>query len=163
MKSIRPESAAIAAFLGGVLAFGFGLLPAGIQVGPASVGTGLSPRFLPQLATASIAMALAWGLFRSVADRGKSDQPDQAAGPNPRKPLVAAAICMAFSTVGFDLAGFYLGGIAMAILLTMLLGERRVLISIVFPTLLLAVIYVVFEFGLQVRLPKFGLIPGLSL
>ncbi len=51
----------------------------------------------------------------------------------------------------------------MAVLLTLLLGERRVLISIVFPTLLLAVIYLVFEIGLQVRLPKSGLFPGLAI
>ncbi len=163
MKSLRSEPAAIALFLAGAAAFGFVLLPIGIQVGSANAGAGLSPRFLPQLATASLAIALVWGLFRAVAGRGERQPADQTDGSNPRKPLVAATICMAFAIGGFDLAGFYLGGFVMAVLLTLLLGERRVLISIVFPTLLLAVIYLVFEIGLQVRLPKSGLFPGLAI
>jgi hypothetical protein len=48
----------------------------------------------------------------------------------------------------------------MAAILTLLLGERELLKVIVFPILVLLVIYVVFEFGFQIRLPKSGLIPS---
>jgi hypothetical protein len=163
MKSLRSESLAIAVFLAITLVFGFGLLPAGIEVGTVNTGTGLSPRFLPQLATAAIAIALAWGLIRASANKNAAEESAAPETGNARKPLIAATVCLAFATVGFDLAGFYLGGAVMAIMLTFLLGERRVALSILFPTLLLAAIYVVFEFGLQVRLPKSGFIPGLSL
>ena len=163
MKRIHTETVTIGAFLAAAITFGLLVLPAAIAPGDSGQGAGLSPRFMPQLAVASIVLALAWGLSRSLI---RNRQPEQQAR-RPRKqiltPICGVAICIVFAAVGFDLAGFYVGGIFMAVLLTLLLGERRPWVIILFPAVLLATIYVLFELALNIRLPRLGLIPGLPI
>ena len=65
-------------------------------------------------------------------------------------------ISMFFAYFGFAIGGFYLGGVAMAIVLTLLLGERKALNVVFVPVLVLASIYLIFELGLQIKLPKSG-------
>ena len=122
---------------------------------------GLTPRFMPQLATAAIVLALAWGLLNSLIRTQTTAKQAEGSENHVFPPIAAVAICIAFATIGFALAGFYLGGTGMAVLLTVLLGERRAWVIILFPILLLAAIYLLFELALNVRLPRFGLIPGL--
>jgi hypothetical protein len=153
----------IAALLAITIAFGFGLLPAGIALGYGSDGAGLSPRFIPQLATAGIALALAFGLFQAVASKAPAEDASLATGDHPLRAASAALICLLSAYLGFALLGFYLGGAIMSAALMLLLGERRPLVVIVFPLLVLVVVYVLFELGLQVRLPKSGIFPGLSI
>jgi hypothetical protein len=143
--------------------FGFVLIPIGIAEGYGSSGAGLSPRFMPEIATIGIAAALLFGLFKHVFVAESNAIPAVDAEIEAGHPLRAVAImiiCLFFSIIGFRLAGFYLGGLAMAAILTLILGERELLKVIVFPILVLLVIYVVFEFGFQIRLPKSGLIPS---
>ena len=163
MKRPRPESLALAGLLAVAVVFGLWVLPAAISLGAAGVGAGLSPRFMPQLATVGMALALAWGLYRSFANARAVDKPGGDPAGLARIPLGALLICLAFALIGFDLAGFYLGGICMAVLLAMLLGERRPWVIALFPILLLAGIYLLFELALNVRLPRFGLIPGVPI
>ncbi len=163
MKRVRPESIALGGLLAAAVIFGLWLLPLSIALSAAGVGTGLSPRFMPQLATAGMVLALAWGLYRSFVETQAADGPDEDREGLARIPFGALLVCLAFAIFGFDLAGFYLGGICMAVLLTVLLGERRPWVIVLFPTLLLAAIYLLFEFALNVRLPRFGLIPGLPI
>lgn len=163
MKTLPRESLAIAALLAAAIAFGLWILPAGIGPGGAGEGEGLSPRFMPRLATAAMALALAWGLLGSLAGTRAFREPDGDRESHVRIPIGGVAICLAFATFGFALAGFYIGGICMAAALTVLLGERRAWVIIVFPILLLAAIYLLFELALNVRLPRFGLIPGLPI
>lgn len=137
------------------------ILPAGIGLGGMNQGEGLTPRFMPQLATAAIVLALAWGFLNSLIRKQPVAKQAQGSESHVYPPIAAVAICIAFATIGFALAGFYLGGICMAVLLTVLLGERRARIILLFPILLLAAIYLLFELALNVRLPRFGLIPGL--
>ena len=161
MKRIHTETVTIGAFLAASITFGLLVLPAAIAPGDSGQGAGLSPRFMPQLAVVSIVLALAWGLLSSL---GGKQQPGQQAGSRDRQirtPIYGVAICIAFAGIGFELAGFYLGGICMAVLLTFLLGERRPWVIVLFPALLLATIYVLFELALNIRLPRLGLIPGL--
>jgi TM2 domain-containing membrane protein YozV len=144
--------------------FGFVLIPVGIREGFGSDGAGLSPRFMPELATAGIALALIFGLLRHlfIAESNKSTGLESAdEDERPLRAVVVVAICLFFSLVGFRVAGFYLGGVAMAFLLMMLLGERKLFNVLGFPILVLLVIYLVFEFGFQIRLPKSGLIPSI--
>ena len=162
MKRVRPESVALGGLLGAAVVFGLWVLPLGIGPGAAAAAPGLSARFMPQLATAAIALALAWGFYRSFAAPAADGPAGEQAGLA-RIPLGATLICLGFAVFGFDLAGFYLGGICMAVLLTVLLGERRPWIIVLFPVLLLAAIYLLFEFALNVRLPRSGLIPGLPI
>jgi TM2 domain-containing membrane protein YozV len=75
--------------------------------------------------------------------------------------VIVVAICLFFSLVGFRVAGFYLGGVAMAFFLMLLLGERKPFNILGVPILVLLVIYLVFELGFQIRLPKSGLIPSI--
>ena len=162
MKRIHPEVITIGAFLAAAITFGLLVLPTAIAPGDSGQRASLSPRFMPQLAVASIVLALAWGLLRSL---GGKQQSGQQAGSRERQiltPIYGVAICIVFAGIGFDLAGFYVGGICMAVLLTLLLGERRPWVIILFPALLLATIYVLFELALNIRLPRLGLIPGLS-
>ncbi len=161
MKRLNAESLGIGALLAAAILFGLWVLPAGIGLGGAGGGEGLSPRFMPQLATAAMVLALAWGLLNSLIRKKTTAKPAEGSESHVYVPIAGIAICMAFATIGFSLAGFYLGGICMAVLLTVLLGERRAWIIILFPTLLMATIYCLFELALNVRLPRFGLIPGL--
>lgn len=161
MKALPREPLAVAALLAAAIVFGLWILPAGI--GPGGAGEGLSPRFMPRLATVAMVLALAWGLLGSLIGTRPPRKPDSDGESHVRIPIVGVAICLAFATVGFALAGFYIGGICMAALLTVVLGERRVWVVILFPTLLLAAIYLLFELALNVRMPRFGLVPGLPI
>jgi len=163
MKTARRESVAIAALLAAAILFGLWILPAGISLGGAGPGEGLSPRFMPRLATAAMVLALAWGLLSSLTGTRSPRKPREGRQSHIYMPIGGVAICLAFAGVGFALVGFYIGGICMAALLTVLLGERRPWVVIVFPTLLLAAIYLLFELALNVRLPRSGLIPGLPI
>ena len=156
----RPESLALAGLLAVTVVFGLWVLPAAIGLGAAGSGAGLSPRFMPQLATLGMALALAWGLYRSFATARVVDKPGGDPAGLARIPFGALLICLAFALIGFDVAGFYPGGVCMAVLLAVLLGERRPWVIVLFPILLLAGIYLLFELALNVRLPRFGLIPG---
>lgn len=163
MKTVRRESAVIAALLAAAILFGLWILPAGISPGGDGTGEGLSPRFMPRLATAAMVLALAWGFLSSLTGKRSPRKPRDGKQSHIYIPIGGVAICLAFAGVGFALAGFYFGGICMAALLTVLLGERRAWVVIVFPTLLLAAIYLLFELALNVRLPRIGLIPGLPI
>ena len=127
---------------------------------------GISPQFMPRLAIAGIVLALAFGslmLLMGREPRGLVSGEAARAGLHPLRAAGAVVICLSFAYAGFSLAGFYLGGVAMAIILTLLLGERRVLGVLLFPVLILIAIYAIFELGLSIRLPKSDLIPGLPL
>jgi len=156
----------IAALLIATLIFGFVLIPLGIGEGFGEIGPGLSPRFMPEIATAGIAAALLFGLARYIFAsevEGAADIPLDHEGGHPLRAVAVILICMFFAAIGFRVAGFYFGGISMAILLTLFLGERKVLNVVLTPILVLAVIYVVFEIGFQIRLPKSNLIPGVPI
>lgn len=165
MTRDRQETLRIAALLVVTLLFGFVLLPLGIGLGYGSDGTGLSPRFMPQLATAGIVLALVIGLFQSVVGTAAVEI-GAVGGSSQRHPLRAlgaVAICMLFASVGFSLFGFYIGGALMGVVLTLLLGVRNVAGVLLFPVLIVAAIYLIFELGLQVRLPKSDWFSGVSL
>ena len=156
----------IVVLLVATLIFGFYLIPLGINEGFGEIGPGLSPRFMPELATAGIALALAFGLacylfFPSSQSDADIQSPDD--DGHPLRAVAVISICLFFAAFGFRVAGFYLGGVAMAALLTFFLGERKLLNVVVIPILVLAVIYVVFEMGFQIRLPKSNLIPGVPI
>lgn len=163
MKRVGPESLALAGLLAAAVVFGLWVLPAGIAPGAAGGGAGLSPRFMPSLATTAMALAFAWGLYRSLLGTRAADGPVGGKPGLARIPFGALLICLAFALIGFELAGFYLGGIVMAVLLALLLGERRPWVIALFPIVLLAAVYLLFEFALNVRLPRSGLIPGLPI
>ena len=162
MKPVRRESLAIGAMLAAAILFGLWVLPLGIGAAGAGQGVGLSARFMPQLTTLGIVLALAWGLYGSLTGTAPAAKARRDQGGHARIPIGAVAICLAFAVIGFELAGFYVGGVCMAVLLTVLLGERRLPVIVLFPPLLMATIYLLFEFALNVRLPKLGLIPGLQ-
>ncbi len=153
----------IAALLAITLAFGFGLLPLGIALGYGSDGAGLSPRFIPQLATAGIGLALAFGLVQAITGKTSTEDSSLAMGQHPLRAFSAALICLLSAYIGFALLGFYLGGVLMSVTLMLLLGERKPLVVVIFPVAVLLVVYVLFELGLQVRLPKSGIFPGLPI
>ncbi len=166
MTSGTLERLLLAGLIAVTVAFGVGVLPLGIDEGYASQGPGLSPRAMPQLAVSGIALALAFGLVQELLGRSPAPSPGVAQGgrgAHPFRALGAVLICFLFAYLGFQLLGFYLGGVVMAILLTLLLGERHVFKVVVIPILILALIYGIFELGFQIRLPKAGFIPGLPL
>ena len=163
VNSRYREMLIIAGLLIATIIFGFVLIPLGINEGFGEIGPGLSPRFMPELATAGIAVALAFGLGRYIftkepaEDRGVVSHHE---GGHPFRAVAAILICLFFAAVGFRVAGFYFGGIAMAVSLTLLLGERKFLSAVLIPVVVLAIIYLVFEVGFQIRLPKSNLFPG---
>jgi len=164
MSEKSREIATIAGLLLVTAILGFVLIPIGIREGFGSDGAGLSPRFMPELATIGMAVALIFGLAKQFlaaesGDAAKSVSENN--GGDPMRALIVISICLFFALIGFRVAGFYLGGVVMASSLTVLLGERKILKVVVFPILVLLVIYVVFEFGFQIRLPKSDLISSI--
>ncbi len=156
----------IGGLLAGTLVLGFGLIPAGIEEGFGSKGPGLSPRIMPQIAATGIALALVFGLFRTIFAKDQIDATLVTVAETGNHPLRASGailICFLFAYIGFDALGFYLGGVAMAAALTLLLGERKVLFVLLLPILILALIYGLFEFAFQIKLPKSNLIPGVPI
>jgi hypothetical protein len=156
----------IGGLIAGTLGLGFGLIPAGIEEGFGSRGAGLSPRAMPQVAVAGILLALTFGLLQMILAKSPNDA-TPATGDKSGDHLLRAAgavlICLLFAYIGFNAFGFYLGGVAMAAALTLLLGERKVLYVLLLPILILAVIYGLFELGFQIKLPKSDFIPGLPI
>ena len=141
---------------------GLVVIPAGVDLGYGTDSAGLSPRFIPQLATLGIALSLAFGLIQAIIG-GQPDDAVTPAAPSNRHPLRAAgvsAICLLSAYLGFELLGFYIGGTVMSVALMLLLGERKLVSVIVFPVAVLLLVYVLFELGLQVRLPKSSIFPG---
>lgn len=164
MKVRSREIVTISVLLLTTAMFGIFLIPLGIGEGFGAGGAGLSPRFMPELATIGIAVALIFGLLRHLFFAASDENPEASSdsvGGHPLRAVTAISICLFFSTIGFRVAGFYLGGAAMAVFLTMLLGERKPRNVLLIPVLVVVIIYVVFEFGFQIRLPKSGLIPSL--
>ena len=156
----------LAALIAVTVGFGLGLLPIGIEEGYGSQGPGLSPRALPQLAVTGIALALAFGLAQGLvgtAPASEATLPQGDSGAHPFRAIGAVLICFLFAHLGYAALGFYLGGVVMAISLTLLLGERQVFKVVVIPILILGLIYGIFELGFQIRLPKADFIPGLPL
>jgi hypothetical protein len=164
MSEKYREIATIAGLLLVTAIFGFVLIPIGIREGFGSDGAGLSPRFMPELATIGIAAALIFGLVKQLLVAESSNAAASISeddGSDPMRAVIVIAICLFFALIGFRVAGFYLGGLVMASSLTAFLGERKLLKVVVFPILVLLVIYIVFEFGFQIRLPKSGLISSI--
>jgi hypothetical protein len=164
MSEKSREVAIIAGLLLTTAIFGFILIPIGIREGFGSGGAGLSPRFMPEIATIGIAVALIFGLvkqFLAAESTAGADAAAESVDSHPMRALIVISICLFFALIGFRVAGFYLGGVVMASSLTALLGERQILKVVVFPILVLVVIYIVFEFGFQIRLPKSGLISSI--
>ncbi len=156
----------IGGLIAGTLGLGFGLIPAGIEEGFGSQGGGLSPRSMPRITVAGIALAAAYGLFQMIFAKGPVDAAPATRDKSTTHPLRAAGavlICLLFAFIGFDAIGFYLGGVAMAVLLTLLLGERKVLFVLLLPILTLALVYGLFELGFQIKLPKADFIPGIPI
>lgn len=149
-----------------VLVFSLVLLPLGIEKGFGSPGPGLSPRAMPQLASTGIALALAYGLLLALLGNQRTSEEPESPGPpgaHPLRAIGAVFICLAFAHLGFALFGFYLGGVGMAMFLTLLLGERQLFRVVIIPVLILALIYGIFELGFQIHLPKADFIPGLPI
>jgi len=166
MKSRTRELFVIGGLIVGALGLGFGLIPAGIEEGFGSRGPGLSPRTMPQVAAGGIALALIFGLFQTILAKGPIDKTQTTAdksGSHPLRASGAVFICLLFAYSGFDALGFYIGGVAMAALLTLLLGERNLVYVLVLPILTLAVIYGLFEMGFQIQLPKADMVPGIPI
>jgi len=166
MNVDRQETLVNAGLLVLTLVFGFVILPLGIGLGFGSGGAGLSPRALPQVATAGIALALIVGIIQSLAATSRPVEvlvTQQSSDRHPLRVLGAVMICMLFASFGFPLAGFYVGGAVMVAVLTILLGVRKVGTVFLFAILIVAAIYLIFEIGLQIRLPKSDWFSGVPL
>ncbi len=163
MSSHRADVALVLGLLAGALLFVFYLVPVGIDEFRAEPGIGFSPRLVPMIAGISLLIALAIGVYDTLRhrDAARVSADADSSAQNVGRMVLAAALCFAFSFVGAQIAGFYLGGALLAGLIAWLLGERRPLVLILFSVVLLGTIYAIFELGFQLRFPKNSLIPGL--
>lgn len=164
MKTRTHELLVICGLTAGALVIGFGLIPAGIEEGFGSQGPGLSPRTMPQIAVGGITLALIFGFFQTLLTKASINEIPTIGdkdGSHPLRATGAVLICLLFAYSGFDAFGFYIGGVAMAVALTLLLGERNLFYVLVLPILTLALIYGLFELGFQIQLPKADIVPGI--
>ncbi len=70
-------------------------------------------------------------------------------------------VCLLYSLFLIDVLGFYLASLIFAFILSFFLGEKRLLILIFFPTILVSVVFVGFEIGFNIFLPEGILLPNL--
>ena len=63
-------------------------------------------------------------------------------------------ICLLYSFLFIEYLGFYIGSLIFLYILTFLLGEKRIFVSILFPILLMVCVYLGFNVGFNIFLPE---------
>jgi hypothetical protein len=149
------------------------VVPAGIS---ASRMPGVTPRTVPYGVAAGIALlclirlAALWIVPQSLAGASEVVASDPEADLEPdsepeeerytgRLALIVAG-CFLFSALLVPYLGFYLAGISFVAGIMGILGERRLRFLVLVPTGLALAIYVLFEMGFSIRLPKGTLLLG---
>lgn len=162
--SRRAQLAVIIALLAAALSFLLAGVPFGIAPYRLESGLGFSPRLVPGLAGAGLVLALGVGLVATLRAGGSAGDPaareagagegeGDAVAPDLRRIGLAALLCLGFAFLVPVAGGFYLLGAALVAAIAWLLGERRVAWLVVYPVLLLASVYGIFEWGFQLRFP----------
>ena len=154
----RAQLAAILALLAAALVFLLAGVPLGIAPYRLEAGLGFSPRLVPAVAATGLVLALCFGLvatLRAGSAQAHSEGQDRgdAEAPDLRRIAIAALLCLGFAFLVPVAGGFYLLGAALVAAVAWLLGERRIGWLVMYPVLLLASIYAIFELGFQLRFP----------
>jgi hypothetical protein len=156
--SRRAQLAGIVTLLVGALAYLLVGVPLGIVPYRLESGLGFSPRLLPVVAAVALAAALCFGLVATLRAGGSGGAADEGGGADTggtdtRRIVIAALLCLGFAFLVPVAGGFYLLGAALVAAIAWLLGERRPAWLVVYPVLLLASVYGIFEWGFQMRFP----------
>ena len=153
--SARGQRWVIAALFIFAMVFLFVLVPRAIEPYVLEPGLGFAPRLVPSVAAAGLLLALAAG-WRATSRGGAPASAPADSEPNPgglQRVLLMLVACGLFALASASFGGFYLGGIVLVGTLAYLMGERRPAWLVLYPVLLMAVIYGIFEWGFQMRLP----------
>ncbi len=138
----------------------FVVVPAGIPVSRMAAGATLTPRSLPYAVAAAIAvlcalrLAMLW--LRAPRDEGATPAPAAGAGESrhPFRLAIIVALCLIYGHSLIPLAGFYLSSMLLLAVVALLLGERRWPYLLLVPPGLALAVYLLFERGFMIRLPK---------
>jgi hypothetical protein len=153
-----------------VAIFTFWVIPASV-IDPPGFGfaDGLAPSFSVYLVATLAAFTLVGRLIRLLREDPQDDQ-DPAApasatpGSQDQDPssktriTIIIAICMSFAFLFIPYLGFYISSFGFVVFLTGLMGERRPVVMILLPALLVCGIYAGFELGFTIFLPRGELI-----
>ncbi len=161
--SRRAQLGAIVALLVAALVFLLAGVPLGIAPYRLESGLGFSPRLVPAIAGAGLVAALCFGLVATLRGQAPGHLTGEASGEAPGEAreggpatgriVLAALLCLGFAFLVPLAGGFYLLGAALVAAIAWLLGERRIAWLVLYPVLLLASVYGIFEWGFQLRFP----------
>ena len=144
-----------------VAVFWFVIVPAGV-VDPEGYGLdqGLPPSFSPKLVAVLATMLMAFRLAQLLLNKDAAveasitDEEDDLSSGLPRRGLTGMAAAIVFSQIMIPLVGFYLASGLLLSGLLATLGERTALRLVVFPALVVAVVWLLFGQLLSIRLPS---------
>lgn len=161
LETRAGETVLLLGFIGLAAVLWFVVVPAGIPTSRMSAGAAVTPRSLPYAVALSIAVLC---LVRLAAlwllPQPELEDPQVPAGSGAgetRHPFRLAAIvvlCLFYGHTLIPLAGFYLSSILLLAVVAVLLGERHWPTLLLVPTGLAAAVFLLFERGFMIRLPK---------
>jgi hypothetical protein len=156
IESRWGETATIAGLLVLACIFYFVIIPGQVDSGG---GAGLSPRFILDVVTYGVAGAcllrLATLWLRPVSSQ-EIEYNEHLADREPRHYGRIALIfvgCLVYTSVLIDFLGFYPSSVLMLFCFALLMGERRVLMLLLYPLTITGVLYVLFDVAFQMRMP----------
>ena len=160
------EKTLILILLGITLSFIFWIIPESIE-DPENFGLqdGLNPSFAPYLVGFFAFFTL---VFEYVKNHILNPKARSASEKNSfskevfYRILKIIILCLFYSLFLIETLGFYLSSLIFISLLSFFLGEKRILILFLFPTLLILVVFLGFELGFNIFLPEGIILPKLS-
>jgi hypothetical protein len=162
--------------LAGVAVFAFWVVPASVK-DPAGFGysDGLAPSFSIYLVATLAAVTLAGRLVRILMADAPTGQPkadaalqephaddlsqahsagDEDATDSKNRAYVIISACLLFAFLFVPFLGFYISSFGFVLFLALTMGERRPVVLLLLPGLLLCGVYAGFELGFTIFLPR---------
>ena len=168
---IKREIRLILAILGGVALFGFWVIPTSVK-DPEGFGyaEGMPPSFTPNLVAWLAVLVLvlrlvhmAWPMVVQRMDAPGPAITEVAEEPTrPIQAVLSISACLLYAMVFVPYLGFYISGLALIFTLILILGERRIVIVLGVPVVMLGGVYLLFEVVLTIILPPGSLMTMLS-
>ena len=165
MARRRDELILVLALLALAALVWFWLIPATVPAFVDRDSGDISARFVPQLATAVMILALLGRLFRLIVPVpvGPLAPPDpEPVEPLDRRSVVVLAGVALFALVLIRVVGFHLASALLALGFARYLGQRRPLVLAAFTLVLVAGIHLLFEHVFGIPLPRGTLWRGLA-
>jgi hypothetical protein len=146
-----------------VAVFALWVIPSSVE-DPEGFGyaEGLAPSFTVYLVAALAATILALRLIRVLrgmgAENAHSDVASEEIPDSQKRSMIIIGSCLVFAFLLIPFLGFYISSFAFVAFLAIQMGEQRVMVLTALPAFLIAGVYVGFELGFTIMLPRGDLV-----